>query len=220
MAWLISFSFFTAMWAVGWSSNNYWMEWETITFSEMLENVPMMKLLYGIWYWIYFVVSVVIVFLVGSYTLKETHLEGHTKWRNLLSLCTACYMFCIFFKLIGLAGVPFFDVDSTYNYYHGISAATAFITGELACWFLFFRRLIIAWHFGDPSDVAYYYFSRVALVFNFIWLLAGLSTIIGFAITIGGAWEFFLSLFIVMDVLWQIGDFGADSKSSQRYGLL
>lgn len=208
------------MWAVGWATNNYWARALTITFSEMLENSDLMKWLFVGWYWFYFVVSFVILGLVTSYTIKETHQEHHRKWRTLLSLCTVSYVFCIFFKLLGLAGVPWFDVDSTYHYYHSISAATAFITGSLACWFLFFRRLIIVWHFCDPSDVGYYYFSRVALVFNFIWLLAGLATIIGFAITIGGLWELFLSLFIVMDVLWQIGDFGADPKSSQKYGIL
>ena len=214
--WVLNFSFFMAMWAVGWA-NGYASQWLTVTFSEMMEHTPLLKTLYISWWVIYLVLSMAIVALVLSYTAREHTQQYNGACPNLLVVVTSFYVFAVFIKLLTLLAIPLFDVDGPHSYMHGACAASAFICGLLACLFLCIRRFILVFYFTNKEDVRYYYLARCALWFNLFWIFIGLGIIIGFAITVGGAWEFFLSMFIVSDPLFQIGDFGMDPQSLQKH---
>jgi hypothetical protein len=207
------------MWITGWANNNFYSRWLTVTFSEMLETLPELKIEYYVWYGIYVIFCSLVMGLVISYDIKkhpDFHLQTHLTLRLLHSL-TILYTLSTLLKLAGLLGVPFYDV-STQGFMHGVSATTAFVCALLACLFLYLRRCILLYLFRDPRR-------RIRLVLNLIWFLIGVGIITAFAINVqqnngGGAWEFFLCLFLVSDQLWQIVDFGFNPECCRDHPLL
>jgi hypothetical protein len=213
------------MFITGWANNNYFQRALTVTFSEMLENLSELKIIYWVWYGFYVIITLRVIHLVSIhdiYCLRlldiyyEYHKTHHFCATEAVHIFTIFYIICSLVKLIGLAMVPVYDVsNSATSFLHAVAACMAFIGALLAALFLFIRRTLVFVYYTNP-DSKYVVLSKWHLfILNLIWIFIGIGIIIAFAVNVyqdtgGGLWEFFLCMFLVSDILWQIVDFGND----------
>jgi hypothetical protein len=222
---LVMLIFFFAMWGIGWANcalipdKNYCDDLVGVSFSAMLEKISGMKIVYVLWLVVYgtfnkFGTMVIVITYKPVSPPPSSQKEDdkkHTFPYATVDAMTTLY--CVFSvaMIICLSLVPVYDV-STDGVPHLIVAGVAFGSGVMSTWALFIRRfLIIRYHHHDEANKlpdSYRKKSNILLFINFLCVLFGLAMIISFAITSIGLLEFFLTLYIVVDELWQIYDVG------------
>jgi magnesium-transporting ATPase (P-type) len=226
------------MFITGWANNNFIRTWTTTTLSEMIATVWELKPIFGVWYGFYAPVNLVVIGLFLKYSRHHTSpitdgkIHYHRPFCSLegIDILTSLYILCTLAKLTALPCIVIYDTTgpNARQVQHMISATITFITALIACVCLFLRRFFLKQYYHTERGTVTCCCEectqcdccswKLFLVINCVWILAGIAVLIGFAVnslqgTGGGLWEFFLCLFLVSDVLFQIADFGLDPKS-------
>lgn len=221
------------MWIIGWANcdtipgDNYCHNLVGVSFSAMLEKISDMKIMYIIWLPFFALLTSCVVGIVLAYEpLKGIANPNSHAYESVDDIAIAHAVFSIV-KITGLVLVAVFDLSAD-GVAHLVCASLAFISAIINTWLLFTRRaLIVYYHHPDEKMVdlkdalknePYYNKAKIFLFFNFICVLFGLAMLISFAVTSIGLLEFFLTLYVVLDVLWIIMDVGTNPHFiSQTY---
>jgi hypothetical protein len=224
--------FFFAMWGIGWANcalipdKNYCNDLVGVSFSAMLEKIMAMKIVYIFWLVIYGtfnkIGTMVIVITYAPIPPPPSKKENPKHTFPYATVEAMAYIYCTFSvaMVICLSLVPVYDV-STDGTPHLIVAGVAFASGVFSTWALFIRRfLIIRYHHHDEANKlpdSYRKKANILLSLNFLCVLFGLAMIISFAVTSIGLLEFFLTLYVVIDELWQIYDVGNNPLAPEHH---
>lgn len=208
-----------AFWAVAWNYVNT-SDIENVTFSEILATVEEVRIMYAFWLALYITVCVFFTFLI----IHEPVLVPHSKkplHKDLMNLNIA-YIFSVSGKLIGLLMVLLFPITNPdLETAHYTAAIVAYGCAILGSALLLVKRNILYKEFKEDKELDLVIFKvhpNVILGLNVVYFIILLGLSLAFVIESNissfegkGYAEFVITLFCVVDRIWQLYDFDGDT---------
>ena len=204
-----------ALWVVAYSNINASGPMSEVTFSSVLATDEALRMIYSAWLAFYFIVSIFLLFLVIYEPMNTPHkYDTHNSCR----VSTAIWFYYLFFclKFVGLTGVLLFPVTNPAAVLdHYISALLAFGSAIGTSWILWIQR----WNYKD--DILFkrrFGIPGLLMWWNFIYCFTMTVVAVWFVVESfeldyfkdKGYVEFAITLFCVVDRLWELFDFYND----------